>query len=243
MNPLHCPLAATDFELIREYLRSLSLDELITVTEDIFSKLSASEQVTFSVNRYCSEYNDYGGRINFFKALFDNGIIFPIHIPYQYQRNAGLIDLIRPQIYEYYIPIAHDLSEEAAALTDDLEETTSDITVTNPRWVHVDEKKMSASPDIATVGDEVYLYVDVSGVPEGATVTFDVFDVSLDPPFRIGSASGKNEQGMARGKWSVEDPQKRGQKLKIEFEGIAKSKASSREPIDLKEKPKFIFSM
>jgi len=88
---------------------------------------------------------------------------------------------------------------EEVALTDELAETMIDekkpVTVTNPRWEHVDKEKKSNTPDTAGIGDEVYLYVDVAGVPEGSRVTFDVFDVSSDPPMRIATVSGKNEQG------------------------------------------------
>jgi|GEM_PF-1992998 len=124
---------------------------------------------------------------------------------------------------------------EEAALTDELAETMIDekkpVTVTNPRWEHVDEDKKGATPDTVEIGDEVYLYVDVAGVPEGSRVTFDVFDVTFDPPMRIATVSGKNEQGRACGKWTVEDSSERGEELKLEFEGIAKSKASGRCPL------------
>ena len=123
-------------------------------------------------------------------------------------------------------------SAEEMVLTDALAETMADekkpVTITNSRWEHVDEDKKNNTPDAAAIDDEVYLFVDVTGVPEGSPVTFDIFDVSSDPPLRIATAKGSNQQGTARGTWKVEDPSEHGDDLKIEFEGIAKSKASER---------------
>jgi hypothetical protein len=132
-----------------------------------------------------------------------------------------------------------DEAAEAVALTDDIEVITEKVTVTNPRWEHVDEDKKSSTPDTAEIDDEVYLYVDVTGIPEGSRVTFDIFDVSSDPPMRIATAFGNNEQGTACGKWTVEDPSEREEDLEIEFEGIAKSKASERKEIPVSEEASF----
>lgn len=121
--------------------------------------------------------------------------------------------------------------EDVAALTDDLVVTTGKVTVTNPRWEHVNEVLKADFPDAACAGDKICLLVDVTGIPDGAPVTFDIYDVSSEPPFRIATAKGKNEKGAARGEWTVEDPNKIGQGLKLEFEGVAKSKASVRAEI------------
>jgi hypothetical protein len=136
-----------------------------------------------------------------------------------------------------------DAGGEEVALTDDIEVVSGKVTVTNPRWEHADEDKKSSTPDTTMVGDKVFLYVDVSGVPEGSPVTFDIFDVSTDPPFRIATAKGKNESGTAKGEWTVEDPNEKGEELKLEFEGIAKSKASERREITLDFVANYIFSM
>ena len=130
--------------------------------------------------------------------------------------------------------------EEAAALTDDLVVTSGKVNVTNPRWEHVDEDLKTDFPDTACAGDKIRLLADVTGVPEGAPVTFDIFDVSSDPPFRIATEKGKNEKGTACGVWTVDDPDGKSRELKLEFEGIAKSKASPR--AEIKTQVKFDFS-
>lgn len=126
-------------------------------------------------------------------------------------------------------------AEEEAALTDDIPVASANVpvTVTNPRWEHVDEARKSRSPDVARIGDNVMLSADISGIPNGAPVTFDIFDVTDTPSFRIGSASGSNENGTASGTWIIDDPNGHGADLKLEFEAIARSKASERAPIDL----------
>ncbi|MBN1575999.1 MAG: hypothetical protein JW913_05565 [Chitinispirillaceae bacterium] len=235
MNSHHCPFVTTDFELVRRFLTEMPLHDLIFFTEQVFNQLSAAEKVTYDINRYCSDYSDYEGRINFIRTLLDSAIISMAHIPLTYQSDPRVIELIRSKAYEYYIPIARELSSEAAALTDDLETTpASTITVTNPRWAHVDEARKEESPAIAAIGNTVELLVDVTGYPEGAPVTFDIFDAGTDPAMRIETERGKNEGGTARIQWVVSDPNERGAELKLSFEGSARSKSSGQAPIDLK---------
>jgi len=163
------------------------------------------------------------------KQLF-TGRVYPGKMIFVHRRDFIFLPCHQPN----FLKNQEEKTEEVA-LTDELAETMTDekkpVNVTNPRWEHVDEEKKSTTPDTAAIGDEVNLYVDVTGVPEGSRVNFDIFDVSSDPPFRIATASGKNEQGTACGKWSVEDPSNKGDELKIGFEGVAKSKASERKEI------------
>ncbi len=163
------------------------------------------------------------------KQLF-TGRVYPGKMIFVHRRDFIFLPCHQPN----FLKNQEEKTEEVA-LTDELAETMTDekkpVNVTNPRWEHVDEEKKSTTPDTAAIGDEVNLYVDVTGVPEGSRVNFDIFDVSSDPPFRIATASGKNEQGTACGKWSVEDPSNKGDELKIGFEGVAKSKASERCPV------------
>jgi hypothetical protein len=233
MNPRHCPLVTTDTGLIRRYLESLPLDELIFQTEQILSGLSTSERITYDISRYCNEYADINGRISFILTLIENGIYSSVHVPLSYQNNPRLIDLVRTKQYEYYIPKAREQAKESAALTDDIEESKKTISVTNPRWEHTDEKRKEASPEVAAVGDAVMLLVDVKDYPEGAPVTFDIFDASKEPAMRIDTVKGKNEGGTSKVTWTVADPNEKGKELKLEFEGSARSKSSGKAPIDI----------
>ncbi len=233
MNPNRCPVVTADFEIIHRYLSGLPLEELIAQTEDIFATLSPGEQNSYNINRFCTSYTDVDGRISFVRTLIENAVIATVHIPFNYNRDERLINLLRPKQYEYFLPMAKELAEEGAALTDDLETPLSNITVTNPRWEHVDEARKNESPAVARVGDTIALLVDVSEYPEGAPVTFDIFDKTREPAMRIETERGKNEGGTARIEWVVSDPDEQGAALKLEFEGSARSKSSGRAPIDL----------
>lgn len=232
MNPRSCPLSVSDFDLVERSLKEMPLSEVIHITEQLFGELSASEKITYDINHYCSDYSDSNGRIDFIKTLIDNGVISPIHIPYSYQRDPRLVDLVRPKHHEYFLFDDRTSADEAAeALTDSLESTVDKITVSNPRWAHLDAALKESSPDTCDIGDSVELIFDVTGYPEGASVNFDIFDASSEPAMRIDTVRGKNENGTARIEWSVVDPNSCGDKLQLLFEGSARSKCSDRVPI------------
>jgi hypothetical protein len=130
------------------------------------------------------------------------------------------------------------VAEEAAksepeAETDTMQVVQGTVTITNPRWEHKDESKKSDSPDKATIGDTITLQADISNYPEGASVTFDIFDSSGASPFRIKTVNGKNVSGVGKGEWVIEDPNDQGEKLKISFEAIAKSKATEKCKVEI----------
>ena len=80
---------------------------------------------------------------------------------------------------------------------------------------------------------------DITGMPEGAFATFDIFDISAEPAMRMDGARGKILKGVAKGEWVVKDKSGKGDEVKIAFEAIAKSKASEKKPVDLKKTAKF----
>lgn len=133
MNSHRCPLATSDNELIRSYLADLPLDDLVFLSEQVFFTLSPAEQISYDLNGYCSDYADCSGRADFITSLVDDGVITPIQIPLSYRRNERLVSLIRSPVYEYYIPIAHELKDEPAPLTDEFESTTGPQVVTSPQ--------------------------------------------------------------------------------------------------------------
>jgi hypothetical protein len=124
---------------------------------------------------------------------------------------------------------------EPEVLTDDLVVITGKVEVTNPRWEHKDPEKKKNSPDKASVGDIILFMVDIKNFPDGAFMAFDIFDTSQKPAQTISTAKGKNEKGIGKAEWKIEDKQRRGEKLNLAFEGIARSKASDRVQISLVE--------
>lgn len=125
-------------------------------------------------------------------------------------------------------------ASEPEAETDSMEVVQGVVEVTNPRWEHKDEDKKSSSPDEAATGDTIILQADIKNYPEGATVTFDVFDTSGASPFRIKTVNGKNVSGVGKGEWVVDDPNDQGEDLKLAFEAIARSKATEKCEIGVK---------
>src|SRR5690554_3813171 len=118
--------------------------------------------------------------------------------------------------------------KEPAPLTDDLEVITGQLEISNPIWEHTTDELKTDSADKAVIGDLIELGADIKNYPEKAKVTFDIYDVSSNTPLRITSVESKNENGVAKARWTVEDPEKKGENLKLAFEAIARSKASSR---------------
>jgi hypothetical protein len=123
--------------------------------------------------------------------------------------------------------------KEPEVLTDDLVVVSGKVDVTNPRWEHKDPDKKKSSPDKASVGDTIILSVDIKNFPDSATMTFDIYDTTQKPAQRIATTNGKNEKGIGKAEWKIEDKSSKGEKLELAFEGIARSKASEQKSITL----------
>jgi hypothetical protein len=131
---------------------------------------------------------------------------------------------------------------QESALTDELEIVSGPIAIKNPRWEHKDEAKKKKSANKASFGDTIILLADVSGMPEGSGITFDIYETSEDPPMCIASAKGTIENGVGKVEWEATDKSGKEGESKLEFEGIAKSKASERCEITLTTLREFCFS-
>ncbi|MBN1600997.1 MAG: hypothetical protein JW915_05265 [Chitinispirillaceae bacterium] len=134
---------------------------------------------------------------------------------------------------------------QEAALTDDLEIVSGPVTVTNPRWERKEKEnegeqgekvkgevkvkvKGENTEEKVSFGDTIILMADVTGMPEGSGITFDIYEMSEDPPMCVATAKGKIASGIGKGEWVVTDKSGKGEESKLAFEGIAKSKASEK---------------
>ncbi len=109
------------------------------------------------------------------------------------------------------------------------------------RWEHCDEsKKMSSSA--VHLGDKIMMIADFTNLPEGHSVSFDIYDMS-EPGLRIDSVRSKNQNGSAKAEWTISDKTNNDLPPKLSFEVIARSKTSERVNIDLEELDEFNFSM
>lgn len=96
------------------------------------------------------------------------------------------------------------------------------LSVTNPRWEHLDEARADSRPDAAMAGDPLVLKVDVSGAADGSSVSFKVYDSAQSPRARVGSVRGQVEGGIGAARW--EASHRPGAKL--EFEGSVRRVSS-----------------
>lgn len=133
-------------------------------------------------------------------------------------------------------------SGEEAALTDEIVVMTGKVTVTNPRWEHMDQGKKDNSADKAVFGDTVLLMADIKNFPDGGPVSFDIYDISMSPPQRVDTIKGSNENGVGKGEWVVTDKSGKEAGQQLAFEAIVRSKASERAPLELSELPEFHLS-
>lgn len=196
-------------------------------------------EVPFPDNPHCKRCLSKNCRELLVQPLFPGKVIF-VH-----RRNFCSI----PD----YVPSWRNQGDAApapeAALTDDLEIVSGPVNVINPRWEHKKEKEEKAEVEVkkdgqdedediekkALFGDTIILMADVTGMPEGSRITFDIYEMSEKPPMCVASAKGKIANGVGKGEWVVTDKSGKGKDSKLAFEGIAKSKASERCEIPLIE--------
>lgn len=233
MNPLNCPFSKPDFDAVYYYLLDLPMYKLIMLTMDIMSQLTPVEAMNYNINKFCQRYDDRRGRIAFIKKLVDDAIIVPLQFPHDALRYPQMTKMLSTAHYTMHFPFGED--EEAPkeeCLTDDLEVVSGPVNVTNPRWEHKKSEKNKAEVeedrDMASFGQTIILMADVTGIPEGAGITFDIYDTSEDPPMCVDSAKGRIQSGVGKGEWVVTDKSGKGEDTILEFEGIVKSKASER---------------
>lgn len=239
MNPLNCPFSSRNFDSVYSYLVDLPLHRLIKMTQQVMATLSPVESINYNINKFCHHFDDRQGRIAFLKKLVDDGVIMPLQYPHNALSNPKLAKMLSTAHYSMQFPFGEDVQTEAQeeVLTDDLEVVSGPVNLTNPRW----EKKEKAEVEVedeekedkVAFDDTIILMVDVTGIPESAPVTFDIYDTSQDPPMVVDSAKGKNEKGVAKGEWVVTDKSGKGEEVKFAFEAVAKSKVSERCEIEL----------
>src|SRR5690554_5286905 len=225
-----CQMASNDFEDIRDILSEMTLEDLIYHTDQILFDLDPYERINYDVNMFCNGYDDRNGRIALIEKLFNDGVISALYLPCGYELDPDLKELLKPIDYSFFYTSPEDemVKKEPAPLTDDLEVITGQLEISNPKWEHTTDELKAESADKAVTGDIIELSADIKNYPEKASVTFDIYDISSSTPLRITSVETKNENGIAKAQWTVEDPEKKGENLKLAFEAIARSKASPR---------------
>jgi hypothetical protein len=237
-NLWDCPFIVRDWGEIEFLLNGLTIQRLIREQRYLMGYFSVRESLHFRQEHYITSWGDRRQRMDFLKALWTNHVFSVLMVPWDYARDEKL----RRWLHAYEaldLQRAKPQQQEQAAVTDGMAApATGPVTVNNPRWEHVDKQKRKDTPDIAEIGDSVTLKVDVTGIPEGAGVDFDLFDTASSSPTRaIERVHTRLQGGTASAQWTVKDPRKSGESrdIKLAFEGIARDKASERceIPVDL----------
>ena len=200
-DPHGCPFVVTD---AGEAARLLDAGSLLDVISRMHSALAGSGRLAASPQVHA--YADRAARVHHLLALWERGAVGVLRIPDTYSRDESLRRWLLA--YEGYIVLARKEQQEqkVAPLTDTMEDAPQTaVRVFNPRWEHVDEQAKKQRSDAALQRDTVTLLVDVEGISDGADVTFDVYETTQDPPQRIDTVRGRNQQGTARCQWVVPD--------------------------------------
>jgi outer membrane protein OmpA-like peptidoglycan-associated protein len=176
----------------------------------------------FPENPHCKRCASKNCRELLVQPLFPGKVIF-VHRR-QFCSNPDYIPTWRNE--ESAAPAAQE-----TALTDELEVTEGVIELSAPTWEHKDDENIQDYPEKALEGAKIVLSAQVKNYPDGAPVTFDIYDTSENTPLLIKSIKGTNEGGTATAEWEVEDPQLKGDNLKIAIEATARSKSSQRSDI------------
>jgi hypothetical protein len=108
------------------------------------------------------------------------------------------------------------------------------LTVTNPRWEHVDQNAAEMRSESTILGDKVILKADVTNVTDGTSILFKVFDTAVSPPQQIAMIVGHVTGGVGSAEWQVK------QLTKLEFEAKVRWSISERAEIPVARL--FVFS-
>jgi hypothetical protein len=239
MGPHDCPLFCSDLRTISQMLKSLPLWELDFQMQNALSLLSPGDKNMYDYNQYVTYYDDIEGRVNFLLRLIKDEKIAVMHIPPNFENDTELNDVLghKKRDFRYLFPDQEDTpAAEPEVLTDDMEVVSGTVTVANPRWEHKNPDKKQNSPDKVSFGDTIILMADITNYPEGASVTYDIYDTKSTPPQRVDSATGKNLSGVGKGEWKVTDKSGKGADQEFGFEAIVRSKATEKKAIPLKIK-------
>ena len=224
---------AVEIELLAS---AVAPNELAERLNDVLGELTPVEANQFRQEDYISHFSDFSGMIKFIDTLRENHVINILRVPFFLKDNA----FMRKWLYSYegliYALKKPELEKEdnAKAVTDALAADQKQLELNNPRWEHIDKEKADSSPDKAAVGDSISLMVSAPGFPDGAPLTFDIYDSSSDSPVKIDSASGSVDGGRGQAKWTVKTGEN-STATELDWEASGKGKKSEKGKIKLLE--------
>jgi hypothetical protein len=233
-----CPFVAADFEEVRFLAANTPFIDLLGYVEDIVDQLSIQEFISVRQEQFISGYGDMEGRIRFLEALWNTAALTVIRVPENFMANRGLAKwLLANETLEYQFQQTKQDDSAGAAVTDTMagQQQTAQVNITNPRWEHADPDRKKNYPSKAFFDDTIVLEADVQGLPDGASVSFSIYDTTASPPMRMNTVSGTSQSGTAKAQWKVQDPRDDDddRELSLEFAANARSKTTPRKEISV----------
>jgi hypothetical protein len=92
-----CPFVAQDFDEIRELLDEITFEDLVDRLDDVLFMFTPAESVQWRQEDFFSDFGDIAGRVEFLKALWDDGVISVVRIPRFFMTDA----VMRKWLYAY----------------------------------------------------------------------------------------------------------------------------------------------
>jgi len=220
-----------------EYLlRDMSISEVIQISREALRKVDYGTLNTYKIELWVRDEYDKQGNIDYLKHIIERGKLRYSDILKAFKLYNPFFELDPSRPIDWLDTMMRERKKEQVFLTDDFEyvpQSTKPLKITNPRWEHKDEQKSEDTPDTAAFGDTIILKADLENHIESGAVTFDVYDTSVKPPRKVGSANGLNKKKIGQAEWLVTDKFGNSADALLEFDASAKSKTTSRCKISL----------
>jgi hypothetical protein len=234
-----CPLAIKSAQDLENYLASKTFDGLCDDYSSVQSALGNDDLLEYNQNLFLNGWGDFRGRVNYIMHLYRQDVIAAVGVPFNWQSDPKMRQWFFIDASTIVFPgeVHREQQEEEPDAAES--DATTNLSITNPRWEHVNQNTKKSSPDRTRTGDTVKLMADTRNAPAGATVTFRICDTSAQPPREIDVVDGSVENNTATAQWTVDLDTSSAPK--IEFEARCQGKTTKRVEIGLVKRDTFLF--
>src|SRR5512133_64001 len=221
-------------------LRDMPISEVIQISREALRRVDFGTLNTYKIELWVRDEYDKQGNIDYLKHMISRGKLWYSDILKAFKLYNPFFELDPSRPIDWLDTMMRENKKEEVFLTDDFDyvpQSKKPLKITNPRWEHKDEQKSEDTPDTAAFGDIIILKADLENHIESGAVTFDIYDTSVKPPRKVGSANGLNKKKIGQAEWLVTDKFGNSADALLEFDASAKSKTTSRCKIPLHVDP------
>ena len=196
-----CVFTARSFEEVESLLEPLPMYDLDFYLHGLMSDMSPGGRMHYDQRHFVWDYTDRAGRIAYLRYLWNQMVFVCLRIPHNYRSDARLRAWLHATSGGHGFQLKpFEAEDEGPALTDALAEemTRAHPSLERPAWSHTAETRREQSPKEAAYDDAVLLTAEVRNIVDGASVTFEVFDMSVSPPRSVARVRGKVREQQAR---------------------------------------------